>query len=88
MPLNLKPHEYKRRPNTNTATLIRHNPYVAFARPLQPTIFLQGGIFYGQAGHELDPDDVPEDVMEAVALMSPEARKAVGYKVEAEDVDS
>lgn len=76
MPLNLRPHEYKRQPNSGMAVLTRLNPYVRLSVEGQPPIFVQDGRYYAAGGDEIKM--APDWVKGEVAKLSDRARKEVG----------
>lgn len=76
MPLSLKPHIYKRQPNTDRAILVGLNPYCRLSKEGEFPVFIQGGGFYDASGNVVDP--VPDWVQEELNKMTPEARKEVG----------
>lgn len=76
MSLNLKPHTYRRQPDTDRAILTELNPYVRLSQEGEAPVFVQGGSFYDASGKAVDP--VPQWVKDNIAKMTPGARKEVG----------
>lgn len=81
MAFTLKPHEYRRNPDTGVASLTRLNPYVRLRRMDVPDaypVYVQGGAFYSEDGKEIAKTDLPKWLPEELAKLSPKARKEVG----------
>ena len=78
--LSLKPHEYRKQPDSSSAVLTRLNPYIRL-RQLggdEPPIFIQGGLFFYEGGQEIPKAKLPAWVLEELKKLTPKARKEVG----------
>lgn len=81
--LNLKPHEYRKLPNSELHGLVRINPYLRLSvreeNGNQAVVYIQEGEFFDAAGKPLPTDDdVPDWVWDELAKVSVEAKKSVG----------
>lgn len=83
MDLNLKPHDYKRRQNSNQAVLIKLTPYtrLSYSKTGNPEdaeiVFIQEGKFFDQGGKPL-VDDPPTWVADQIKNMSAAQKREVG----------
>lgn len=80
MGLTLKPHAYRRQPDTNLAVLTQLTPYARFKllNSDEPPIYCQGGAFYYEGGEEIPKAKLPPWCLEEVKKLTPKARKEVG----------
>lgn len=90
MSFTLRPHEYRRQPNTDKAILTGLHAYVRFAKEGDdnPPVFVQSGEFWDVSGNRLDPDKLPEWVHEEVKKLTPRTRKEIGLPELVEEEDS
>ena len=80
MTLSLKPHEYRRDPNSGVAVLTKLNPYIRI-RSIggdEPPIFIQGGQFMYEDSTVIPKDKLPAWAVEELAKITPKAKKEVG----------
>jgi hypothetical protein len=53
------------------------NPYITVKIGLH-SINVQNGAFWGAGGHQIELEDVPGEILEAIEKWSPEAKASVG----------
>lgn len=74
-------HKYVRVPGTQEMRLMKVSPAIRLCKGMDPPLWIQEGKVYGEGGDEIPKEKLPDWFHEQVALMTPQARSEVGYRL-------